>query len=396
MHAVNSLDGECLEISSETLRHKIPDVDEHDVFRCKPPGFTQPVYDVLRGKGVLTRRFSPDVRDVSDDLTGLRAFMPCVLTDTPSLTGLTRLRQLALHARLTRPIGARSSGAMKKSHPKRRVLLASVATLSGIMLLLSFKPSPNSAADQAAGNGQSSASSPLLAAAMTHVRVEAGAKVSVAVLDVESRESAAYGTEQFDTASIVKVDILATLLLQAQDAGRQLTAQERSYATAMIENSDNASATALWQAIGRKAGLDAANERFGMTRTEGGAGQLWGLTQTTALDQLALLQQVFGGRSNLSKASQAYLQELMGAVAEDQDWGVSAAGSAFALKNGWLPRTTTGLWDINSIGWVTSHGRDYLVAVLSNGNTTKAWGIWLVEAAAKAAVRSSATGRTQP
>ncbi|MEU3343381.1 serine hydrolase [Streptomyces sp. NPDC006668] len=224
---------------------------------------------------------------------------------------------------------------------------------------------------------------------------EGSAKVSVAVLDVESGESATYGTEQFDTASIVKVDILATLLLQAQDAGRQLMAQERSYATAMIENSDNASATALWQVIGRKAGLDAANERFGMTRTDGGDGQLWGLTQTTALDQLTLLRQVFGGGSKLSEASQAYLRELMRAVAADQDWGVSAAGSAFALKNGWLPRTTTGLWDVNSIGRVTACGRDYLVAVLSNGNATKVGGILLVEAVAKAAVRFSATGKTQ-
>lgn len=226
----------------------------------------------------------------------------------------------------------------------------------------------------------------LLAGAWEEVTVEDGADVSVAVLDVESGASAAYGTARFDTASIVKVDILATLLLQTQDAGRRLTAQEKAYATAMIENSDNASATALWKAIGRATGLDTANERFGLTGTEGGDGPLWGLTQTTAADQLVLLQQVFGDESELSEASRAYLRELMGRIAVDQGWGVSAAGSGFALKNGWLPRSTTGLWDINSIGRVTADGRDYLVAVLSNGNTTKAKGVSLVEAAAKAAV----------
>ncbi|MPY64161.1 serine hydrolase [Streptomyces spongiae] len=226
----------------------------------------------------------------------------------------------------------------------------------------------------------------LLAAALEEVTVEDGADLSVAVLDVGSGAGAAYGKARFDTASIVKVDILATLLLQAQDADRQLTAQEKAYATAMIENSDNASATALWKAIGQAAGLDAANERLGLTGTEGGDEMLWGLTQTTAADQLALLQQVFGDDSELSVASRAYLRELMGRIAVDQDWGVSAAGSGFALKNGWLPRSTTGLWDINSIGRVTADGRDYLVAVLSNGNTTKAKGVALVEAAAKAAV----------
>jgi beta-lactamase class A len=228
----------------------------------------------------------------------------------------------------------------------------------------------------------------LLEKAMEPVTVENGADVAVAVLDMDSGDSATYGDGIFDTASIVKVDILATLLLQAQDANRHLTEQERTYATAMIENSDNASASALWTAIGQAEGLDSANKRFGLTDTTGGDGALWGLTQTTAADQLGLLQQVFGDGSRLSDASQTYLRGLMGNIAEDQDWGVSAAadGSRWALKNGWLARSTTGLWDINSIGRVTADGHDYLVAALSNGNSTKDKGISLVEAAAQAAV----------
>ncbi|WP_369256877.1 serine hydrolase [Streptomyces sp. R35] len=228
----------------------------------------------------------------------------------------------------------------------------------------------------------------LLAAAMKDVTVADTAKLSVAVLDTDSGESATYGDSAFDTASIVKVDILATLLLQAQDADRHLTAQEKTYATAMIENSDNTSASALWRIIGKAKGLDAANKRFGLTDTAGGNDMLWGLTQTTAADQLTLLQQVFGDDSKLSESSQTYLQGLMGEIEIDQQWGVSAAadGSKWALKNGWLARSTTGLWDINSIGRVTVDGHDYLVATLSNGNSTQAKGISLVEAAAKAAV----------
>ncbi|MET8807822.1 serine hydrolase [Streptomyces sp. NPDC004546] len=232
----------------------------------------------------------------------------------------------------------------------------------------------------------------LLGKAMTAVSVPSGAQVSAAVLAVDSGESAAYGDTAFDTASIVKVDILATLLLQAQDAGRRLTAAEQAYATKMIENSDNASATALWRTIGRADGLDAANKRFGLTATRGGEGELWGLTQTTAADQLALLQQVFGADSRLSAASRTYVQGLMKSVEADQRWGVSAAaeGNSWALKNGWLPRSTTGLWDVNSIGRITVNGSDYLVAVLSKGTRTQARGIALVEAAAKAAVSAFA------
>ncbi|MFJ4631923.1 serine hydrolase [Streptomyces sp. NPDC088847] len=229
----------------------------------------------------------------------------------------------------------------------------------------------------------------LLAKAMKSVTPAGDQKVSVAVLDVTSGESAAYGDAAFDTASIVKVDILAALLLQAQDAGRTLTVTEKSYATTMIQNSDNDSATALWNLIGTADGLDAANRTFGLTGTTGGAGPLWGLTQTTAADQLTLLQQVFGDDSKLSAASQSYIQGLMKEIEADQQWGVSAAadGSKWALKNGWLARSTTGLWDVNSIGRVTgTDGDEYLVAVLSNGSTTQAEGITLIEAAAKAGV----------
>ncbi|MFB9507097.1 serine hydrolase [Streptomyces aurantiacus] len=227
----------------------------------------------------------------------------------------------------------------------------------------------------------------LLAEAVGAVPVEAGARVSVAVLDTESGRSAVYGDGAFDTASIVKADILASLLLQAQDAGRGLTAREKTYAAAMIRDSDNASATALWKAIGQAQGLAAANKRFGLGDTQGGDGLLWGLTQTTAADQLTLLRQVFGDDSQLDADSRQYLRGLMGDIAAGQDWGVSAAGpSGFALKNGWLPRSATGLWDINSVGRVKAGGREYLVAVLSDGNSTKAKGISLVETAAKAAV----------
>ncbi|MDC2952613.1 serine hydrolase [Streptomyces heilongjiangensis] len=237
-----------------------------------------------------------------------------------------------------------------------------------------------------------------LATALAEVPVEDGAAFSVAVLDMESGATAVHGDGLFETASIVKVDILAALLLRAQDADRALTAREMAYAATMIRDSDNTAATALWESIGRAEGLDAANERFGLTRTEGGDGLYWGLTRTTAADQLVLLGQVFGDddESELSAASRTYVRRLMGQIAAGQDWGVSAAaadgsagsstGAGFALKNGWLPRTATGLWVINSVGRVTVDGRDRLVAVVSHGNTTKAKGIALVEAAARAGV----------
>lgn len=56
MYAVNSPGGERPDISSDTLRRKMPDIDRHDVFLCGPPGFAQSVYEALRGAGVPARR----------------------------------------------------------------------------------------------------------------------------------------------------------------------------------------------------------------------------------------------------------------------------------------------------------------------------------------------------
>ncbi|WP_338694625.1 serine hydrolase [Streptomyces sp. Q6] len=230
----------------------------------------------------------------------------------------------------------------------------------------------------------------LLAKAVRSAAAGHDGDVSVSVLDMDTGTRASYasGDRTYDTASIVKVDILAALLLRARDEGRSLTAREKTYATAMIEHSDNASTTQLWDTIGRADGLDAANERLGLSGTTGGNGPLWGLTQTTADDQLTLLKQVFGVGDDLAldADARAYVQELMGNVESDQAWGVSAAGDDTALKNGWLQRSTTGLWDINSVGRVSGAGKRYLVAVVSNGSATKDAGIALVEDVARAAV----------
>ncbi|KUJ59055.1 ferric reductase [Streptomyces sp. NRRL F-5122] len=56
MYAVNSPEGERPDISADTLRRKLPDIDRHDVFMCGPPGFAQQVYEALRGAGVPARR----------------------------------------------------------------------------------------------------------------------------------------------------------------------------------------------------------------------------------------------------------------------------------------------------------------------------------------------------
>lgn len=196
----------------------------------------------------------------------------------------------------------------------------------------------------------------------------------------------------FITASIVKADILAALLRQS---GTAPGAAQRAEAEAMIEQSDNDAAGELYEAIGGADGLDEANRAFGLTGTTAGRDGYWGLTTTTTEDQLRLLRVIFTDDSPLDADDRAYLQDLMGLIAQDQAWGVSAAagpdGTA-KLKNGWLSRSADGLWAVNSIGLVTRDGHDLLVAVLSDGNSTEESGISLVESVAVAAVEALVGG----
>ncbi|MFF5404479.1 serine hydrolase [Streptomyces misionensis] len=218
------------------------------------------------------------------------------------------------------------------------------------------------------------------------------ATAAVLDLDAGGDSPVVHGPDRaYDTASIVKVDILATLLLQAQDAHRSLTDEERGHAEPMIRRSDNASADALWREIGRAPGLEAANKRLGLTSTTGGSGGRWGLTRTTASDQIRLLRAVFDDTtpSALTPASRAYIRTLMGEVLPEQSWGVSAvdaAGAGTKLKNGWLERSATRLWDVNSVGAVTVDGHRCLVAVLSDGSASMGAGVSLVERTAREAV----------
>jgi beta-lactamase class A len=281
-------------------------------------------------------------------------------------------------------------------HTARRttgVLLASVAALltAGIpAAAASTAPAPAKTAPALAKSAPAPAENAPAPAKTAH------ATAAVLDLDGHGRAPVVHGADtSYDTASIVKVDILAALMLKAQDAHRALTAGERQHAEPMIERSDNAAADALWREIGRAPGLAAANKRLGLTSTTGGAGGLWGLTQTTASDQIRLLGAVFDNRTAktgsdpLSARSRAYMRDLMSHVVPEQAWGVSAvnaSGAQRALKNGWLQRTSTGLWDVNSVGQVNVNGHRCLVAVLSNGSASMNAGISLVERTAREAV----------
>jgi hypothetical protein len=210
--------------------------------------------------------------------------------------------------------------------------------------------------------------------------------VLAAVYDVRTGQSWRLGDGPAqDEASIVKVDILETLLNYSDGAG--LSADNQALAQQMIEDSDNDAATTLWYAAGGAAGLGPYNAKAGLTGTTpslcvqctGFPWPGWGLTTTVPSDQITLLKRIIAPNPLLTSAERSYALSLLENVTPDQAWGVSGgvpAGVTVALKNGWLPLNDDNTdWQINSEGWVSGDGRDYLIAVLTTGNPDEQYGI---------------------
>jgi len=226
-------------------------------------------------------------------------------------------------------------------------------------------------------------------AVMTAYLAGRAGTVLAAVYDMRTGQTWTLGRGQPQaTASIVKVDILEALLAGNPDG---LSAADQALAQSMIEDSDNDAATALWNAAGGPGGLVAYNASAGLRQTTPSACLAcagfpwpgWGLTTTTPADQVLLLRQLLAGPL-LSRADRDYAMSLMENVEPGQRWGVSAgvpAGERVALKNGWVPLTAAdGNWQINSEGWVSGGGRNYLVAVLASGNPSERYGIDTIDA----------------
>jgi beta-lactamase class A len=228
---------------------------------------------------------------------------------------------------------------------------------------------------------------PLGTAATSYLSTRTGT-VLAAVYDVKTGQTwnLGQGRPQAE-ASVVKLDVLETLLAERGRSGTELSAGDRSLAQQMIEDSDNAAATSLWYEVGGGTQIRSFNTEAGLTQTSpsscvvcpGFSWPGWGLTTTTPADQLALLRELIRPGSLIPDAERDYALSLMENVAPAQRWGVSGGVPAqvtVALKNGWLPlEGTDSDWQINSVGWISGSGRSYLMAVLTTGNPSEQYGI---------------------
>jgi hypothetical protein len=208
--------------------------------------------------------------------------------------------------------------------------------------------------------------------------------VEVALYDLRSGQTWELNPELAPqpTASIVKVDILETLLYQARKAGESLSPLEQQLMTEMIEVSSDSAATTLWYMAGGRSAIGSYNSLVGLTQTVMAncpecIPPAWGFTTTTPEDQLLLLKQLVLPSRLLSVADQKYALYLMSNISSYLQWGVSEVpvGVSVALKTGDVPALSSTSEYVNSIGWADGDGHDYLLAMLTAGDPTLQYGV---------------------
>ena len=188
-------------------------------------------------------------------------------------------------------------------------------------------------------------------------------------------------------ASIAKLEILEAVLHQRTVQRVVLSLTEQELTPPLIEQSDSAAATTLWEDVGGAKGMRAFDHQINLAHTSqsaclqcpGSSWPGWGLTTTTPQDQVTLLRQLVQPSGALDRNDQKYALHLLENVTPSQRWGVCGgvpAGATVALKNGWSSLDASNSdWQINSVGWVSGDGRNYLMAVLSTGAPSEQYGI---------------------
>lgn len=249
----------------------------------------------------------------------------------------------------------------------------------------SVPPNDESSISSASTTASTLSVSTLLEKAWAVALKEFPGQIDIAVYNHATKETTHYTNapgKKFVTASTVKLAILEKILLDNQVAGHPMTDYQMAQAIPMITQSDNGAASVLWNEAGGASAMQNFFDQVGATDTIANTYGSWGVTLTTASDQLKIAEQIAYKDTILSPSSIAIANELLDNVQPDQRWGVPdgvPAGIVARVKNGWLDDTSAGndfagttCWTNNSVGYVEGelNGKKikYSMAELSSGN----------------------------
>ncbi|MBI2908006.1 MAG: serine hydrolase [Chloroflexi bacterium] len=199
----------------------------------------------------------------------------------------------------------------------------------------------------------------------------------------------ANGDELTPMASVVKVAIMLATMDRAMKEGRNLTKRELQLLRPMITQSDNDSATALWDELGGGAAVTAYVNSLGISDFVPNPWDAWGASRASAKGLASLFAQLAFGNI-LNEPMREIALELLSNVTPSQRWGVAAGtssdpppGTVIGLKDGWYPARYA--WWVNSAGMLLP-GDDrppYTIAVLTRGSPSLEYGIATIEGVAQ-------------
>jgi len=185
--------------------------------------------------------------------------------------------------------------------------------------------------------------------------------------------------ERFCTASIVKVAVAMALFYEEKNGKIVFSKSDLEKIQKMITESDNACTSYFWKKLGGETYMNEFFQQMGMNETNAGKNGYWGLTETTASDQIRLLTYFVKENTFLTKYRQQTLLSWMKDVNKTQNWGYSSIkeGNVY-VKNGWSPKEKNN-WRINSLGIIEHDDERYIVCVLSIGHESYEMGVENIE-----------------
>jgi beta-lactamase class A len=206
-------------------------------------------------------------------------------------------------------------------------------------------------------------------------------RISFAVVDENGDMHGSHVDRVHNSASVVKVLFMVTLLRQPDVRHDDLTKTERSELRAMITHSDNDAATAIYQRVGQAALYRVAHD-IGLDHFT--TQPTWGLTTITAGSQARFMYRI---ERYLPKRHRAFAMRLLTEIVRRQRWGippVAPQGWKLYFKGGWSGRPS---WRINQVMLLRKPPRRFSLAILTREQPSKEYGERSIEGVAKRLLR---------
>ena len=198
-----------------------------------------------------------------------------------------------------------------------------------------------------------------------------GPDASVVLYDVTHQTYYTYNSStQFLVASSMKVPIMLTFLHMVEQQGREPDDDEMNLLTTMIENSNNDSASILYDTDGDASGISSYMQKIGITGLSPDDDS-WGYSLITPQAMVDMLTLLYQGKI-LNPSHRALALNLMENVESDQQVGVgdtAPSGATVAMKDGWVSGSDN-LWAMNSSGIVVTGNETYILAVYTQEQVT--------------------------